>query len=99
MSLHGIDSFSIETMLAVVSITRHLSDAELQDYTYYRLTYDFKVISKMHFNNLSFICSALGGETDGIFHLSEEIKLIDNPYDGLFNKPTTGGIDNMLQKG
>ena len=92
-------SFSIETMLAVVSITRHLSDAELQDYTYYRLTYDFKVISKMHFNNLSFICSALGGETDGIFHLSEEIKLIDNPYDGLFNKPTTGGIDNMLQKG
>lgn len=76
---------ALESIFATVSIKRNLTDEQILDYTWYRLMYDYSIISREHFNQLLFMGKCLGANVD-IPELSEKVDLYNNPYDGLLQK-------------
>ena len=97
-SSHSPD-ISLDSMIATVSMKRNLSDEQILDYTWYRLMFDFNLISREHFNHLLFMARVIGGEMD-IPNLSEPIELYKNPYDGiLVPHKNNNGFDKAVTNG
>jgi hypothetical protein len=91
---------SIESILATISVNKNISDEELQEYTRYRTMADFTTITRQHFNQFYFIMKSVGCEGIEINDLSEEMKLYNNPYDGILQKHNGyNSLDAKLKKG
>lgn len=87
---------ALESILATVSIKRGLKDEELEEYTWYRLMYDFKLISREYYSGLLFMSKTLGGDVN-IPDLSEKVEVYCNPYKDVLKKHNpNSGLDKKL---
>lgn len=77
---------SLASIISVVKCNSGITDSELENYSYYRLIYDFTTINRTHGNIFSFMLRSQGCSEATINNLSDEIDLHKNPYDGLLTK-------------
>ena len=82
----GNSETSLASICSVVSCNSGVSDKELENYSYYRLRYDFEIINRQHGNIFSFILRGQGCDKATINNLSEKINLNENPYNNLLSK-------------
>jgi hypothetical protein len=74
-----------ESIIALVSIERGISDEEIMEYTYYRLMKDYNVIVRKHNNIYSAIFMSVGNKMT-LNSFDEEIEMYHNPYDDIFGE-------------
>lgn len=82
---------------STVSINKNITDEELQNYTWYRLMYDYKNIQRDKSNMALSIASVLAGGCKPTM-LCEPIEMHENPFSILFNKYKGNEIDSKLEK-
>lgn len=85
-------------MISVVGIERGISDEEVFKYTFYRLRFDYEIITRKLNNIFVFMLRSQGCESAKIQELSEEVNLRFNPYDMLVGDITSNSLDKKLQK-
>lgn len=85
-------------MISVVGIERGLSDDEVFKYTFYRLRFDYEIITRKLNNIFVFMLRSQGCDSAKIQELSEEVKLRFNPYDMLVGGITFNSLDKSLQQ-
>lgn len=85
-------------MISVVGIERGLSDEETFKYTYYRLRFDYEIITRKMYNIFTFMLRSQGCSSVKIVELSEEVNLRFNPYDMIVGKFKISELDKKLQQ-
>jgi len=85
-------------MLSVVGTERGLSDEEIFKYTFYRLRFDYEIITRKYYNIFMFMLRSQGCESATILELSEEVNLRINPYNMLVGDFKTNSLDKSLQQ-
>jgi len=85
-------------MLSVVGSERGLSDEEIFKYTYYRLRFDYEIITRKNYNIFMFMLRSQGCESAKIVELSEEVNLRFNPYDMIVGEFKLNSLDKILQQ-
>ena len=73
-------------ILSTVGIERGLSDEQIFNYTYYRLFYDYTIISRKYDNLFVFMLRSQGCESAKITNLSEKVDLTFDPMDLIVDK-------------
>ena len=81
---------SFLAMVSAVSIYSGKSDAELMEYTYYRLLFDFEMVNRFNGNIFNAIFMSQGSKEAKITPLNKVFKA-PNPYDSIF-----GGVNINL---
>lgn len=74
-----------ESIIALVSIERGISDEEIMNYTYYRLMKDYNVIVRKHTNLYSAIFMSVGNK-NRLESFDETIDMFHNPYEDIFGE-------------
>jgi len=85
-------------MLSVVGSERGLSDEEIFKYTYYRLRFDYEIITRKNYNIFMFMLRSQGCNDAKIIELSEQVSLRFNPYDMIVGKLKANSLDKILQQ-
>jgi hypothetical protein len=85
-------------MISAVGIERGLSDDEIFQYTYYRLRFDYEIITRKMYNLFMFMLRSQGCNDAKIVELSEEVNLRFNPYDMLVGEFKVNSLDKLLQQ-
>ena len=85
-------------MLSVVGSERGLSDEEIFKYTYYRLRFDYEIITRKNYNIFMFMLRSQGCSEAKIIELSEEVNLRFNPYDMIVGEFKINSLDKILQQ-
>lgn len=85
-------------MISAVGIERGLSDEEIFKYTYYRLRFDYEIITRKNYNVFMFMLRSQGCESAKIIELSEEVNLRFNPYDMIVGDLKINSLDKILQQ-
>jgi hypothetical protein len=85
-------------MISVVGIERGLSDEEIFKYTYYRLRFDYEIITRKLSNIFVFMLRSQGCDSAKITELSEEVNLRFNPYAMIVEEFKTNSLDEKLQR-
>jgi hypothetical protein len=85
-------------MISAVGIERGLSDEEIFKYTYYRLRFDYEIITRKNYNVFMFMLRSQGCNEAKIIELSEEVNLRFNPYDMIVGQFKLNTLDEILQK-
>ena len=84
------EEVSFLAMVSAVSIYSGKSDAELMEYTYYRLLFDFEMVNRFNGNIFNAIFMSQGSKEAKITPLNKVFKA-PNPYDSIF-----GGVNINL---
>jgi len=85
-------------MLSVVGSERGLSDEEIFKYTYYRLRFDYEIITRKNYNIFMFMLRSQGCNDAKIIELSEQVNLRFNPYDMIVGDFKVNSLDKILQQ-
>ena len=85
-------------MLSVVGTERGLSDDEIFQYTFYRLRFDYEIITRKYYNIFMFMLRSQGCESANILELSEEVNLRINPYNMLVGDLKVNSLDKSLEQ-
>lgn len=92
-------SIDIVSVCSVVSTYKGVTDKELQDYTYYRLMYDFETINRINNNLIYAMFMAQGSKEAQLTYLGEGLDLHKNPYSGLLKRNGDNQLTRRLQQG
>ena len=82
----GENDASLASICSVVVCNSGISDKEIQNYSYYRLMYDFTIINRQHGNIFSFMLRSQGCDKANIDNLGDVVELNTNPYENLLSK-------------
>lgn len=85
-------------MISSVGIERGLSDEEIFKYTYYRLRFDYEIITRKNYNVFMFMLRSQGCNEAKIVELSEQVNLRFNPYDMIVGQFKSNSLDKILQQ-
>lgn len=97
--LFGDEEFSLETIIGVVSM--EYGGKDISDFTYYRVKSDYK-IAMLKLNYMSSIiykangCKGKGDSEIPIPSLSEDLNMLENPYNNVLKKAKTTELDKQL---
>ena len=98
LSQNGV-SMDLMSVCSAVSTYKGVSDEELQEYTYYRLMYDFETINRINNNLIYAMFMAQGSKEAKLTYLGENVDLNKNPYDGLLRRNGDNQLTKRLQQG
>lgn len=84
-------------MISVVGIERGLTDTEIFKYTYYRLRFDYEIITRKLSNIFVFMLRSQGCDSAKITELSEEVNLRFDPYAMIVEEFKVNSLDKKLQ--
>lgn len=98
LSKNGV-SMDLMSVCSAVSTYKGVSDEELQEYTYYRLMYDFETINRINNNLIYAMFMAQGSKEAKLTYLGENVDLNKNPYDGLLRRNGDNQLTKRLQQG
>ena len=82
----GENDASLASICSVVVCNSGVTDKEIQNYSYYRLMYDFTIINRQHGNIFSFMLRSQGCDKANIDNLGDVVELNTNPYENLLSK-------------
>lgn len=85
-------------MISVVGIERGLSDKDIFKYTYYRLRFDYEIITRKNYNVFMFMLRSQGCNEAKIVELSEQVDLRFNPYDMIVGDLKISSLDKILKQ-
>lgn len=97
--LFGDEEFSLETMIGVVAM--EYAGKDISDFTYYRVKADYK-IALLKLGYISSIiyrangCKGKGDSEIPVPSLSEDLKMMENPYSSVLKKAKTTELDKQL---
>lgn len=91
-------SQDLMSICSAVSTYKGIDDSELQEYTYYRLMYDFETINRINNNLIYAMFMAQGSKEAQLTYLGESIILNKNPYEGLLKRNGDNQLTKMLQQ-
>lgn len=97
--LFGDEEFSLETIIGVVSM--EYGGKDISDFTYYRVKSDYK-IAMLKLNYMSSIiykangCKGKGDSEIPVPSLSEDLNMLENPYNNVLKKAKTTELDKQL---
>lgn len=97
--LFGDKEFSLETIIGVVSM--EYGGKDISDFTYYRVKSDYK-IAMLKLSYMSSIiykangCKGKGDSEIPIPSLSEDLNMLENPYNNVLKKAKTTELDKQL---
>ena len=98
LSKNGV-SMDLMSVCSAVSTYKGITDEELQEYTYYRLMYDFETINRINNNLIYAMFMAQGSKEAKLTYLGENVNLNKNPYDGLLRRNGDNQLTKRLQQG
>ena len=96
LSKNGV-SQSLASVCSAVSTSKGVSDAELQEYTYYRLMYDFETFNRVNNNLIHALFMSQGSKDVEITHLGQKIDLNKDPYANLLKRNGDNQLTRRLQ--
>lgn len=86
------------SVCSTVSTYKGVEDKELQEYTYYRLMYDFETVNRINNNLIYAMFMAQGSKEAQLTYLGEGVLLNKNPYDGLLRRNGDNQLTKTLQQ-